>query len=57
METLLGHWIPHTLVHKAVQEAPLVVGYDQLVPFLRLEAETFQGVVLNEGEPNIISPI
>ena len=57
METLLGHWIPHTLVHKAVQEAPLVVGYDQLVPFLRLEAETFQGVVLYEGEPNIISPI
>ena len=39
-----------TLVHKTVKEAPLVVWYDQLVPFLGLQAETLECVILDEGE-------
>ena len=42
-----------TLVHKTVKEAPLVVWYDQLVPFLGLQAETLECVILDEGEPVI----
>ena len=43
------------LVHKAVQESPLIVRYDELVPFLWLQSEALQGVVLDEGEPNWVN--
>ena len=39
------------LIHKTVKEAPLVVRYDELVPFLGLQSQALQGVVLDEGEP------
>ena len=38
------------LVHEAVEEASLIVRYHQLVPFLRLQSQALQGVVLDKGE-------
>ena len=45
-----SHIVP-ALIHKAVQESPLIVRYDELVPFLWLQSHALQGVVLDEGEP------
>ena len=44
-------YIVPALIHKAVQESPLIVRYDELVPFLWLQSHALQGVVLDEGEP------
>ena len=43
------------LIHKTVQETPLVVRYDELVPFLGLQSQALQGVVLDEGEPELVN--
>ena len=45
-----SYFVP-ALIHKAVQESPLIVRYDELVPFLWLQSHALQGVVLDEGEP------
>ena len=48
-------YIVPALIHKAVQESPLIVGYDELVPFLWLKSHALQGVVLDEGEPELVN--